>query len=187
MALGRRAVAASDVTLLMQDAAALVAEMLDADYSSVAELAPGGGVFHVRLCSAKSSAPLEFDVPAGETKSLAGYALAGGHPVAVADLAADTAVVDDRLVRHGIRAAIVCPLKLNDRAFGALGVYRASPTPFAAADVLFVETISHLITTTIARERTERELAAQRLVRRHAAKRSKLGAGAHAGGPAHAA
>ena len=53
VALGRRAVAASDTTLLLQDAASLVAESLDAELSSVAELLPDGSDFNVRLSNAK--------------------------------------------------------------------------------------------------------------------------------------
>ena len=162
VALGRRAVAASDTTLLLQDAASLVAESLDAELSSVAELLPDGSAFNVRLSNAKGGAPLVFQSGTGETESLAGYALGSGHPVLIADLAVDGRAVDARLSRQGVRSAIVCPLRLDDQAFGALGVYLSTPGRFTPSDVLFVETISHLITTTIAREHAERRLAAER-------------------------
>ena len=42
VALGRRAIAPPDLPILMQDAAALLAEMLDASASGVAELSPDG-------------------------------------------------------------------------------------------------------------------------------------------------
>ncbi len=162
VALGRRAVAASDTTLLLQDAASLAAETLDAEFSSVAELLPGGGAFNVRLSNTKGGPPLVYQTPAGEADSLAGLALGSGHPVLIDDLAAGDRVADPRLARHGVRSAIVCPLRLDDEAFGALGVYLATPNRFSPSDVLFVETISHLITTTIARDHAERRLAAER-------------------------
>ncbi len=154
--------AASDILLLMQDAASLLAETLDADFSSVAELLPEGDVFNVRLSCTKGAPPLTFQTGIGESESLAGYALGIGHPVIISDLATDGRAVDARLLREGIRSAIVCPLRLHEQAFGALGVYLTTPRHFAPSDVLFVETISHLITTTIAREHSERKLAAER-------------------------
>ncbi len=90
VALGRRAVAASDTLLLMQDAASLVAETLDADFSSVAELLPEGNTFNVRLNSAKGGSPLVYQTGTGEAESLAGYALGIGHPVIIADLVNET-------------------------------------------------------------------------------------------------
>ncbi len=70
--------------------------------------------------------------------------------------------IDARLLRQGVRSAIVCPLRLHEQAFGALGVYLTTPGRFSPSDVLFVETISHLITTTIAREHAECRLAQER-------------------------
>ncbi len=93
---------------------------------------------------------------------MAGHAIGIGHPIIVVDITKDTRAGDSHLLRQGVRSAIVCPLKLHERAFGALAVYQVTPRQFDPSDVLFVETISHLITTTIARERTERQLAAER-------------------------
>jgi GAF domain-containing protein len=162
VALGRRAVAASDTLLLMQDAAALLAESLDADLSSVAELTADGEGLCVWLSNSNGGPPLTFQTGIGERESLHGFALRIGHPVIIADLQNDPRASDARLLRQGVRSAIVCPLRLNEHPFGALGVYLTKPQQFSPADVLFVETISHLITTTVAREHAERRLAHER-------------------------
>jgi PAS domain S-box-containing protein len=162
LALGRRAIATSNALLLIQDAAALLGESLNADFTGVAELAADDEAFVVRLTSTRGAAGFEFRAGRGERECLAGHALRVGHSICVADLAQENSVQDSRLLQAGIHSAIVCPLKLHDRSFGTLGVYATSPHRFGPADELFVETISHLVTTSLAREHSERQLAAER-------------------------
>jgi PAS domain S-box-containing protein len=164
VALGRRAVDSPNVELLMHDAAAMLAESLDADVSGVSELINSGDHLAIELAPARPD--VQFVAASHRTSShaegsLAGFAIAAGHPIAVPNLNQEARFIDLFLRNQRVESALACPLKLGDRAYGALLVGRFEPHTFSEHDLLFVEAIGHLITTTIARDRAEQALANQ--------------------------
>jgi len=166
VAMGRRAVALPEMSVLMHDAAALLAEMLDAPYSSVAEAAPrpGGLVLRATLgCPDDSpSGGVVQELPADPQRSLAAYTIHVAHPVVVTDLAEETRFRDSLLRSRGVVAALSVPLTLHGCSFGALAAYEERAREFTEEDVCFAETIGHLVSTAIARKRAEDSLAQQR-------------------------
>lgn len=166
VAMGRRAVAAPDLGILMQDAATLIADLLGAEHSCVAELASDGSRIVHTLTLRQPGAPKpsvflrESDVDGVD--SLAAYALNVAHPVTTEELSEETRFSDPFLQKHRIRSAIAAPLQFQQRAFGALLALSSEFRQFDAEDLLFVETVAHLITTTASRVYTERILAAER-------------------------
>lgn len=164
VALGRRAVASADTELLMHDAAAMLAESLDADVSGVAELVEDGAKLCLQLRGARDGVELaaaKQSIAVKRETSLAAFVLAEGGPLAVPDLSRETRFQDAFLRKHGVASAVACPLKLPNKSYGALLVANLRPQPFHEEDLLFVEAIGHLITTTIAKERAEQALANQ--------------------------
>ncbi len=166
VAIGRRAIAPPDTFILMQDAAALLAEMLDTEASAMVKLSADGQSLRLRLAlgdteAADRGAPT-CETGSSGTDSLAGYALQVAHPVVVANLVEEKRFVDLFLRKHGIRCALAVPLKLQDRSFGSLIACSASEHGFNDEDVLFAETIAHLVATTVARRQTEDSLAEER-------------------------
>jgi len=166
VAMGRWAIAPPDLSILMQDAASLIAEMLGAEHSCTAELAPDGSkIIHTLVLREPGSATPRICVHESGTvggNSLAAYTLEVAHPVVVAELAQETRFCDRFLQGHRIRSAIGVPLQLQDRSFGALEACTSQLHQFDTEDVLFAETVAHLITTTIARVRAENTLAEER-------------------------
>lgn len=166
VAMGRRAIAPPEPAILMQDAAALLAEILDTEASAIAELSPDGRKLRMRLALGEGSSATTpgttHESSSAGTDSLAGYALQVAHPVAVANLAEDKRFVEVFLRRHGIRSALAVPLKLRERSFGTLIACSKKDCRFDDEDVLFAETIAHLVTTTVARRETEDSLAEER-------------------------
>lgn len=166
VALGRRAVASPELSILMQDGAAMIAEMLGVEYHAVAELSPNGSALVVTLARTEADSPT-FRARARElssrgSESLAGYALQVAHPVVVTDLTEESRFSDALLRKHGIRSGIAAPLQLLSQSFGALLACSSQVRQFNSEDVLFIESIAHLITTTIARSRSERTLREER-------------------------
>lgn len=164
VALGRRAVASADTELLMHDAAAMLAESLDADLSGVGELIEEGTQLRLQLRSARDGVEVgnvEQTIAVKMETSLAAFVLAEGHPQAVPDLSVETRFQDAFLRKHGVGSAVACPLKMPNKSYGALLVANLRPQQFNEEDLLFVEAIGHLITTTIAKERAEQALANQ--------------------------
>ena len=80
----------------------------------------------------------------------------------VHNLPEDCRVKDEELIGAGIHSALMCPLTLGSQVFGAIGVLDDLPRQFDVADILFAETISQLIASTIGRDHSERLLAAER-------------------------
>ncbi|MCG8584703.1 MAG: GAF domain-containing protein, partial [Pirellulales bacterium] len=156
VAIGRRAMNPVEVSDLLGDAAALAAETLDADTSSVTELVETEGHLEMRLASVDEQQGGDIvHLPTKRSESLAGYALQIGHPLNISDLAEEQRFTDDALAQRGVRSAIACPLTVGGQLFGSIGVYSSSPDRFAGEGVLFVESVSHVVAATLARERAE--------------------------------
>lgn len=166
VALGRRTVAPPALPILLQDAAALLAEMFDSEYSGVAEVMSDGRTIRRYLTcrgDAGDSTPCDIQVVSlADGSSLTGYALQVAHPVIVTDLNQEKRFTDLFLRGHGIFSAVAVPLRLSGEAFGALGAYSVCPRHFGKDDILFTETIGHLIATTIGRCRAEEQLLLER-------------------------
>lgn len=166
VALGRRALAPPDPSILMQDAAALLAEMLDTEASGMSELSPDGRSLLARLTirdeQKDRSRTLVQKTDASGSESLGGYALEVAHPVVVSDLPQEQRFTDLFLRKQGIRSAIAVPLKLRDRSFGSLAACSRRQREFDEEHVLFVETVAHLVATTLARRESEKSLTQQR-------------------------
>ncbi|MHC4176721.1 MAG: GAF domain-containing protein [Planctomycetota bacterium] len=169
VAMGRRAIAPPDLPILMQDGADLLAEMLGMEYGLVAERSPDAPSPQLRM-ALRSAEGTEPQTPICATStvgtdSLAGYALQMALPVVVADLPGEKRFVDDFLRNHGIRSAIAVPLKLQNRSFGSLAACSSRIRNFNDEDLLFAETIAHLVTTALGRAQAERSLADERRLR----------------------
>ncbi|HEV3418263.1 MAG TPA: PAS domain S-box protein [Pirellulales bacterium] len=172
VALGRRAVAPPDVALLVQDAAALIAETLGADHYGAAELNAARTKLILRLAAtadegAKSNGSsggglIERQVEFDKRSSLAAYALKTAQVVVVSDLAKNAPTRDPFLSGQGIRSALIVPLQMVDQSYGALGAFSDRPREFTPEDMLFAEAIAHLVSTTLSRDRAQRELADER-------------------------
>ena len=168
LAFGRRTTAQPAISILMQDAGALVAEILQTDYSGVAELVDGGSTLMLRVSdsdlSGKAAHAMTHRGPLDPTSSLAAHALNTASPVVCADLKTDSRFRDLFLRKLGMTSAVCVPLHLAQKAFGALAVYSKSPRQFTADDVRFAETIAHLLTSSVARLKVEEELREYRVV-----------------------
>jgi PAS domain S-box-containing protein len=167
VALGRRAVAPPECSILVQDASSLLAEMLHADFGLAAEFCDDGRMLDVRLMepSTSESAPSpgrRQKLPTDCLESLVGHVLNVALPTAVGDLTLQRGFTDRFLRKHGVRAAVAAPLKLVDRSFGAIAACFREARHFDDEDVMFVETVSHLVSATIARSQAEQWLADER-------------------------
>lgn len=168
VAIGRRAVAAPDFFSLMQDSAALIAELLETEHYAVAEPSRDGSSLRVTLSlqepGAQGSRTFVEEVGKAGSDSLAGYVLEVARPVAVADLSQEKRFQEPFFGKHGIRSAVAVPLITQGQSFGALIAGGSRIRRHQKEDLLFAETIAHLVTTTVARSHTEEKLAEERHV-----------------------
>ena len=164
LAFGRRANAQPPLLVLMQDAVALVAEIVEADFSGTGEVVDGGSALQLTVAATDQpgSDPAVYKGPLTADGSMASYALNTASPVVAADLVAEKRFADLFLRELGVVGALTVPLHLGGKPFGVLGVYTKEKREFTPDDVRFAETIAHWLTSSIARTKAEAELCRQR-------------------------
>jgi GAF domain-containing protein len=127
--LGLRALAKSDVQDLMDEATALVAQTLDAEYSKVVELLPGGEELLLRVGVGWREGLV------GEAKEAAGLGSQAGYTTRVSN---EAVIVEDLreerrfeppplLVEHGVVSSMTVVIPGSEGPFGVLGVHNDSP------------------------------------------------------------
>lgn len=163
VAMGRRAIAPPETAILLQDAAALIADMLGVESSAVVEFSPDGSTLFTRLAWKQPDGAKPRFVTRALTnsadESLAAYALQVARPVVVDDLPTEGRFQDRFLRGYGIRSALAMPLRLLNRAFGVLIAGSTEPQRFDPRDMPFAEAIGHLAGTTVARTQAENDCA----------------------------
>ncbi len=165
LAFGRRSNAQPALPILMQDAGALVGEMLQADFNGVAIL-EGETVLFLSVAavtppSQGPSQPVTHVYGLDATTSLAAYVLSTAAPVTTANLAGEKRFCDLFLRGLGIISALCVPLYLAKRGLGALGIFSTSVREFTGDDARFVETIAHLLASSVGRLQVEEALRRQ--------------------------
>ncbi len=166
VAIGRRAVAEAELSVLLRDAAGLLAEMLDSEYCGVAQRTADGNEIHLQIFPGRGQAtdPQAFAhrYSCDATESLTAFAIQAAHPVVTGDLAGDSRFHDSFLERRGIRSVLTAPLMIKERGAGALAVYSRREQSFSEQDVPFAETIAHLVSATMACKQLEEALQGER-------------------------
>ncbi len=152
LALGRRAIAAPDPNLLIDDAARLIAEIAGTEFALIARSEDA-----TRQCLVGVATDATAPVPDVDTDgtTLADLATDQAHPIVVPDLLHSNVYSDRYLTRHDIRAALIVPLRLQNASFGALGACSCRRIDFEVDAIYVAETIAHLVATTLAHYRSE--------------------------------
>jgi len=167
LAFGRRASTLPPLSVLAQDAGAMIAEVLQADLHGIGEVLDGGAELMLTVAGANPEAddsrPVTHRGSLNPTASAAAYAIHAATPVVAPNVARDTRFTDLFLRKLGVVSALTLPLHLAGKAFGVLAVFSKAPREFGLEDVRFMETIGHLLTSSIARAKMEEELLHVRL------------------------
>lgn len=164
LAFARRVNAQPPLCVLMHDATALAADVLQTDLGCVAEVIAGDALMLKFVGGNAEALPPDdsYKTSLQPAESMAGYALSAGGPVVATDLAGEQRFQDRLLRKLGMASALTVPLYVNGNPFGALGVYARLEQKFAADDAQFLETIAQLLNCFIARIKAEEQMFAQR-------------------------
>jgi len=165
LAIGRRVVSRPNIEVLMQDAAALIAETLKVDLSGVARVSDDGNKFVLTtVASDEAHARLvgTHEYPIGTSESLAGFTIDKAQPTVSADLVDEPRFTDHFLLESCVVSAFAIPLHSYRDAYGALGFFCTERRVFSDNDIQFAETIAHLLATTMARAKAEAEVQQNR-------------------------
>ena len=162
--LGQMGLRDGDLDVLASEAIALVGEALGAETVILFEIGPGSDALRGR-CLLLDRSLMGLDVarqvlvPAGQYRSLVGYAAMADQAVVSGDLLADdrfTAQVD----KYGVvaRSAIAAPVGREGSTWGVLAAYRRAAGTWPDADVHFVEAVADTVGLAIERHRIEADL-----------------------------
>jgi len=165
LAFGRRTNAQPPLSILMQDAVALVAEILRADISAVGEVVEGGDSLALRAVMGvgqPESDASTHQYPLVGADSMAAFAINSASPALCDNLETEQRFKDPFLRNLGVLSAITVPLHVAGKTYGTLGIYAAREKAFASDDAGFAETIAYLLSSSIARIKMETELSQQR-------------------------
>lgn len=159
LAFGRRANARPPLPVLMQDAVALVTEILQADLGGVGEVVADGMTLTLKVPTTEEDdgrgKPVIHKSSLSPEESMAGFALTTASTVVSENLASEKRFTDLFLRKLRILSGMTIPLHLNKEPFGVLGIYTRKQREFTRDDVQFVETIALLLSASIARLKAE--------------------------------
>jgi PAS domain S-box-containing protein len=159
--LSHHALAGRDLDRLMNDAVALVAQVLGVEFAKILELTPAGDELVLRAGVGWREGSIgRRKLPAGE-ESQAGFTLLTKAPVVVEDLASDPRFrAPELLVEHGVVSGMSVIIAGRSQPSGVLGAHSTSRRSFTGDDVHFLQSVADVLAAAIERRQLEEELLA---------------------------
>ena len=156
--LGQRALARTEVSTLINEAARMVSQNLDTEYASVLQLLPDGDRLLLRAGVGWNEDQVgETTVGAGEDWP-AGYALVN-ESVVFEDLESETRFTQKHvLLEREVVSGMYVVIHGQERPFGALGTYSTRHREFSKDDVNFVQSVANVLATAMERHQAEKSL-----------------------------
>ncbi len=153
---GRRVLAASCLSAVMDEAVLILARVLGVDYAKVLQLEPGGktlllvaGVGWMEGLVGKARVN-------SKRESQAGYTLACSHPVVVEDLSAEKRFNGPKLLHdHGIVSGVSVIIGEAGSPFGVLGAHTGHRRHFSHDDVYFVQSLANILAAAVERQQAD--------------------------------
>jgi PAS domain S-box-containing protein len=159
--LGQSALAAGDLSALMDKAVALVAKGLNVEYCKVLELLPGEKELILRAGVGWKEGQVGRATVSAGLESQAGFTLLSNEPVIVEDLHTETRFSGPPLLRdHEVVSGISTILRGKEKPYGVLGAHTTKKRTFTREDVNFLRAIANVLAAAIERKRAEEALCA---------------------------
>ena len=157
--LSQRALTAGNLSSLLNEAVAGIAETLGVEICSALELLPDGDAFLVKAgVGWKAGVVGSLKIPAGAS-SPAGYTLLRNEPVVFGDLEHETRFeAPPELTSYGILSGAVVTIAGRDGPFGALHALSTSRRVFTRDDLHFLQSVANIAATAIQRQAFEKEI-----------------------------
>jgi PAS domain S-box-containing protein len=159
--LGQQALAGMDLDELMNEAASLVTQCLDLEYSEVLELLADGKTLLLRAGVGWREGLVGNVMLDSGAGSPAGYTLSSSEPVIIEDLRTETRFSEQALFKeHKIKSGMSVIIHGQDYPFGVLGAFTAGERKFTRDDINFLQATANVLAMAIERKQSERDLAA---------------------------
>ena len=159
--LSHHALAGRDLDRLMNDAVALVAQIIEVEFCKVLELTAAGDQLILRAGVGLRAGCLGRISTTPGREAQAGYTLHAGAPVVVEDLRAETRFHPAAiLLEHGAISGVSTALRGRPQPYGILGAFTTQRRTFSGDDVHFFQSIADVLAAAIERRQLEEELLA---------------------------
>ena len=160
--LGQYALEEKNLISLMEQAANLVAAILDVEYCKVLELLPDGKNLLLKAGVGWKEELIGVATVQADTNSQAGYTLLTSEPVIVTDLLSETRFTgSDLLLDRQLASGISVIIQGRARPFGVLGAHTIKRRIFNQDEINFIQAIANIIAQANERQLVESELHQQ--------------------------
>jgi PAS domain S-box-containing protein len=153
--LSQMALAGIDLTTLMYEAVAFIAQCLDVEYCKVLELLPNNE-FLLRAGIGWQQGLVGNATVSGGLDSQAGYTVVSSEPIIVNDLRKETRFHGPNLLHdHHVVSGISVIIHGREKPFGVLGAHSTKQRAFTGDDIFFLQATANVLATAIERQRME--------------------------------
>jgi PAS domain S-box-containing protein len=160
--LGLQALGGADLDDLFENAARLVADGLEVEFSQVLELMPGGERLLLKAGVGWQPGLTGTATVGADLDSQGGYTLREREPVVVEDLGDESRFVGSPLLsNHGVVSGISVVIGDTASPYGVLGAYASQKRRFGRDDVHFLQSVANVIGETIEKRRRDEEVRFQ--------------------------
>ncbi|MGH7998821.1 MAG: PAS domain-containing protein, partial [Brasilonema sp.] len=154
--LSQLALAGIDLTTLMHETVALVAQSLKVEYCEVLELYSDNDILLLRAGIGWQPGLVGYATISSGMDSQAGYTLHSQEPVIVNDLRTEKRFkVPQLLHKHQVVSGLSVVIHGKERSFGVLGAHTTIERTFSKDDIYFLQAIASVLATAIERQRVE--------------------------------
>ena len=156
--LGQHALAGRDLDRLIQDAVALVPQVLGVEFCKVLELLPESGELLLRAGTGWKTGCVGRTTISGR-ESQAGFALRANEAVIVTGFQTESRFpIPSLLKEHGIASGVSVIIYGRGRPFGFIGAHSREARGYSGDDVNFVQSVANVLAAAIERRDIEEEL-----------------------------
>ncbi len=157
--LGQCALSDLELSTLLDEAVAIVAQTLEAEYVKVLELLPDGQELLLRAGVGWREGHIGHTRVGAGKDSQAGYTLLANEPVIIEDLRSETRFSGPPLLHeHNVRSGISVIIPGQSHPYGVLGAHTTRRRKFNEDDIHFLQSVAGLLGAAIERKRAEEAL-----------------------------
>lgn len=160
--LGQQALADKNLSTILTQACAILAQTLELEYSKVLELLPDGEALLLRAGVGWQEGLVGSATVDSGMDSQAGYTLLSSEPIVVEDLRTEVRFSGPSLLReHGVVSGMSVIIQQgSDRPFGVLGVHTTRHRKFTQDDLHFLQAVANVLSSAQARQQAEQQIQA---------------------------
>ncbi len=162
--LGRNALGTTELTVLLDDAMAMVAETLDLQLTSFLQMLPEEESFLLRSGFGWPQDDVGRARVSSSSRTAPGRTLELGKPLVIADWAAEEALVPTpELVARKVTSSLFVGVSMRKKSYGVIAAHSSRTRYFASNDVHFLEVVANVLAAAIERKQAEEDLTYQAL------------------------